>query len=166
MVARAPLSSTVRPHFVTDKRYKPTEAPLAEQPSTSDSGSKWSLGPRIIFAIGWFVFCSGYLLWAALKSQSWWTTVIGSAVAIAVLIALCGVLRKWRWSQWIIYSFVLFWSVGWLYLLWGAARAGFFPLETVQLSVLSLVPGLSMLFASIWSADVVRRRFRLYVDAA
>jgi membrane protein YdbS with pleckstrin-like domain len=92
---------------VTDKRYKPTEAPLAEQQSTSDSGSKWSLGPRIIFAIGWFVFCSGYLLRAALKSQSWWTTVIGSAVAIAVLIALCGVLRKWRWSQWIIYTFVL-----------------------------------------------------------
>ncbi len=151
---------------MTSNRHKPTAAPPAEQQLPSDSGSKWSLGPRIILATGWFVFCSGYLLWAAMKSESWWTTIIGGAVAIALLIALYGVLRKWRWSQWIIYSFVLVWSVGWLYLLWGAARAGFFPLETVQLSVLSLVPGLSMLFASIWSADVVRRRFRLYVDAA
>ena len=151
---------------MTGKRYKPTVVPPAEPPSTSDSGSKWSLGPRIVLAIGWFVFCGGYLLWAALKSQSWWTTVVGSAVAVALVIASCGVLRKWRWSQWIVYSFVLIWTVGWLYLLWNATRSGFFPLETVQLSVLSLVPGLSMLFASIWSADVVRRRFRLNVDAA
>jgi hypothetical protein len=151
---------------VTDERYKPTEAPLAEPQSTTDSGSKWSLGPRIIFATSWFVLCSGYLLWAALRSQVWWTTVIGSAVSIAILVASFGVLRKWRWSKWIIYSFVLTWSVGWFYLLWGAARAGGFPLETLQLSVLSLVPGLSMLFASIWSADVVRRRFRISVDAA
>jgi hypothetical protein len=151
---------------VTDERYKPTGSTLAEPQSTGDRGSKWSLGPRIIIALGWFVFCSAFVLLGALKSQSWWTTIVGSAVAIAVFIASFGVLRKWRWSQWILYSFVLFWSVGWLYLLWGAARAGYFPLETVQLSVLSLVPGLSMLLACIWSADVVRRRFRLYVDAA
>jgi hypothetical protein len=102
---------------VTDKRYKPTEAPLAEPPSTADPDSKRSFGPRIIFAIGWFVFCSGYLLWAALRSESWWTTVVGTAIAIAVVIASYGVLRRWRWSRWIIYAFVLFWSVGWLYLL-------------------------------------------------
>ena len=150
---------------MTNNRHKPT-APLDAPKSSSGLRSKLSLGPRIIVAIGWFIFCAGYLLWGALKSQIWWTTVVGSAAATAVVIASCGVLLKWLWSQWIIYLFVLTWCLGWLWLLWRAFRAGFFPLETFQLSVLSLAPGLAMLFASIWSADVVRRRFRPDVDAA
>lgn len=115
-----------------------------------------AVGPRIILAIGWLVFCGGYSIWAGSEQHNWLGALIGAAVVLASL----GVLLRWRWSQWVIYAFVVYGTGAWLYLLWGAIRAGAFPRETVQLTALSLVPGLAILAASIWSADIVRRRFR------
>jgi hypothetical protein len=72
-----------------------------------------------------------------------------------------GSVWKWKWSQWLVY-FVAVTTVGtWSYYLILAIIAGKFPYETVQLTVLGLVPGFVALSATIWSADVVRRRFRL-----
>lgn len=138
--------------------YTPPRAKVGEPDTLRRPGklAALSLGPRILFAIGWFLFCGGYSIWWAWQDRRW----PGAIAGVIIVLASLGVVFRWRWSKWIIYAFVGWASGLWLYLLWGVIRAGRFPLETAQATALSLVPGLSVLFASVWSADIVRRRFR------
>jgi hypothetical protein len=150
---------------VAHNPYEPPKAEVRESPISphgSENLSKWALGPRIIVAVAWLTLCGGYWIWAGFKRPSWLVIAAG----IVVVVASLGVIAKWRWSQWVLYAFVLFESGGWLYLLWGAIRSGRFPLESMLASVLSLVPGLMILLFSVWAADTVRQRFRQPAYAA
>jgi hypothetical protein len=144
---------------VAHNPYEPPKANL-ERPlsatSSSGSASPPSLGPRIILALAWLAFCGSYTIWAGLKQHSWFAAGIGAVVVFATF----GVFRLWHWAQWIVYAFVIVSTGAWVYTMWDAVRAGAFPMATPALTALALVPGLSIFFASIWSADVVRRRFR------
>ena len=149
--------------------YTPPSVKVAEPPRSPQSSSliaTLSLGPRISLAVGWLVFCGGYSIWSAWQDHRWPLAFIGVVIGAVIIIASFGVLFRWSWSRWVIYVFVVWGSGLWLYLLRGAIRAGAFPLATAQTTALSLVPGLSILFASAWSADTVRRRFRKTSDAA
>ena len=149
----------------THNPYTPPIANVDDSPRSPQSSgliAKSSLGPRIILAVGWLVFCGSYSIWSAWHDQRWPGAIFGAVIIVASF----GVLFRWSWSQWVIYLFVVWGSGAWLYLLWEGIRAGNFPFETVQMTALSLVPGLSMLFASVWSADIVRRRFRKKADVA
>jgi hypothetical protein len=115
-----------------------------------------SLSPRVILAALWLACCGVWLVWSNIDARTW----LGVPFGAVILVATLGVLMKWRWSQWVIYVLVAWGTCAWLYFLWESARAGYFPLETIQRTVLSLIPGISILAASIWSAYVVWRRFR------
>ena len=149
--------------------YTPPTARLENSPqSTQPSGFNRArvLGVRVAFAVGWLVLCGGYTIWYGLNQQFWSLQFIGAIIGSILVVASLGVLIGWRWTRWVIYAFVLL-AIGiWLYVVWSATRAGRFPLETVQLSTLALVPGLSVTFASLWSAEVIRRSFRTFPVAA
>jgi len=143
--------------------YTPPTATLEVSPESTPPSAphpKRTLGIRVFLAVGWLVFCGGYTIWYGLNEHYWSLKFIALLIGGATVIASLGVLIGWRWTRWVIYAFVVLSSSIWLYVVWGAVRAGHFPLATVQLSALALVPGLSMLIASVWSADTVRRRFR------
>jgi hypothetical protein len=149
--------------------YAPPTASLEASPELTPPSvplPKRTLGIRDFLAVSWLAFCGGYTIWYGLNEHYWSLKFIAMLVGGVTVIASSGVLIGWRWSRWAIYAFVVLGSSTWLYVVWGAVRAGHFPLETVQLSALALVPGLSMLFASVWSADTVRRRFRPFRVAA
>jgi hypothetical protein len=142
--------------------YTPPTASLRDSPqSTQPSGlhPTRALGIRIFLAVGWLVLCGCYSIWYGFNEHYWSLKLIAIFIGAVIVVASLGVLIGWRWTRWVIYAFVVLGSGIWLYVVWGAIRGGEFPLETVQLTALSLVPGLSTLFASVWSADTVRRRF-------
>jgi hypothetical protein len=114
------------------------------------------LGPRIVLATLWLVSYGGYAIWKSVP-QWYWLGIAYGAISVAGGI---GALLRLRWSQWLVY-FVAVAVVGtWLYYLILAIRSGAFPYETLQLTALGLVPGLILLAAMAWSADIVRRRFQ------
>jgi len=115
-----------------------------------------ALGPRIVLAIGWLLFCGGYSGWAGVVQDDWLVAAVGGAVLLASFAAL---FRR-SWSQWVIYAFVLYSGGVWFYYIWLGIRSGSFPLQSAQQTALSLVPGLAIIAASVWSADIVRRRLR------
>ena len=63
-----------------------------------------ALGPRIVLAIGWLLFCGGYSVWAGVVQDDWLVAAVGGAVLLASFAAL---FRR-SWSQWVIYAFVLY----------------------------------------------------------
>lgn len=115
-----------------------------------------SLRPVEAVSAAWLTCCGLWVVWSNVDARTW----LGVPFGALILVATLGVLLKWRWSQWVIYVLVVWGTCVWLYLLWESTRAGYFPLETIQRTVLSLIPGISILAASIWSAYVVWRRFR------
>jgi hypothetical protein len=116
-----------------------------------------SLSPRILLASAWLICGGGWLFWSSITQSIWWGSTLGLLSAIGGI----GSLLKWKWSQWCVYFVAVTIVSVWTYYLVLAIRLGKFPYETMQLTVLGLVPGFVVLSATIWSADIVRRRFRL-----
>ena len=116
-----------------------------------------SLGPRIILASAWLI-CSGlWLAWSCITESIWW----GSLLGLLSVIGGIGSVLKWKWSQWLVYFVAITTVCTWTYFLIIAVMAGKFPYETMQMTILGLVPGFVVLSATIWSTDIVRRRFRI-----
>jgi hypothetical protein len=114
------------------------------------------LTPRIVLAASWIAFCGCYSVWAGIEQRNgFW-----SAFGILAIIGAVGALVRWAWSQWLVYVVAAAIVGTWLYGLTLSLRAGTFPYATLKLTILGLVPGIALLAATIWSADIVRRRFR------
>ncbi len=99
---------------MTHNPYTPPGAKVEEPPRSPQSASriaKLSLGPRIILAVGWLVFCGGYSIWASFGVLYVWPGVLFGTVLV---VASLGVLLRWRWSRWVIYAFVIWASGVWL----------------------------------------------------
>lgn len=77
------------------------------------------------------------------------------------LVAAVGILLRWNWAKFLVYFLSSGIVIIWLYGLVLSLRAGTFPYETLELTVLGLVPGFVLLAATIWSADIVRRSFHV-----
>jgi hypothetical protein len=127
-------------------------------PSTSPLGAlvTFALSPRIVLAAGWIAFYGCYLVWAGFTQRNWFWDLFG----FVALVGAVGAVFRWRWSQWLVYCVAAAIVGIWLYGLAVSLRAGGFPYETLELNALGLVPGFVLLAATIWSADIVRRRFR------
>jgi hypothetical protein len=115
------------------------------------------LSVRVLLATAWFAFCGCYSIFSGFKNHSWVWCVSG----LATFLGAVGILPRWPWAKWLVYvvSFVIVST--WIYGLIWALRAGTFPYETVELTALGLVPGFVLLAATIWSTDIVRRRYNL-----
>jgi hypothetical protein len=117
----------------------------------------FNLSVRVIVAALLFALWGVYTLWTQYQYHIWFWVPFG----MAALIAAIGLIFRWRWSRWLAY-FVAVVNIG--VLLFGLAvsvRAHTFPYETVELTALGLVPGFVIVAGTIWSTDVVRRRFRV-----
>jgi hypothetical protein len=117
---------------------------------------KLELTPRIVIAVAWIAFCGSYCVWAGIEQRNWLSGLFG----VTAVVGAVGVALRWQWSQWLVYVIAASILMVWLYGLFQSVRAGAFPYETLQLTVLGLVPGFVLLAATLWSADIVRRRFR------
>jgi hypothetical protein len=115
-----------------------------------------TLTPRIVLAASWIAFCGCYSVWAGIEQRNWFWGASG----LLAIIGAVGALVRWVWSQWLVYIVAAAIVGTWLYGLALSLRAGTFPYATLQLTVLGLVPGFALLAATVWSADIVRRRFR------
>ena len=111
---------------------------------------------RIVLAAGWFAFCGCYSLWVAYEYNNWFAGTVG----FLELVGAVGILARWRWSRWLVYGLAVAIVGSWIYGLILSIRLGSFPYETLQLTVLGLVPGFIIVAATSWSADTVRRFFR------
>ena len=115
-----------------------------------------ALSSRIVIATAWIAFCGCYMLWGGFETRRWYWALLG----VAAVLGSVGALLRWRWSPPLVYCVAVAIVGIWLYALCASLRAGTFPYATLELTVLGLVPGFVLLTATIWSADVVRRRFR------
>jgi hypothetical protein len=88
--------------------------------------------------------------------RNWFWCLFG----LVALVGAVGTVFRWSWSQWLVYIVAAVIVGIWVYELALSVRAGSFPYETLELTALGLVPGFILLAATIWSADIVRRRFR------
>ena len=114
-----------------------------------------ALSPRIVLAAGWIAFCGGYLVWAGFAQHNLFWDLFG----MVALVGAVGAVFRWHWAQWPVYCVAAAIVGVWLFGLVVSLRAGTYPYETLELSALGLVPGFVLLAATIWSADIVRRRF-------
>lgn len=121
-----------------------------------------TLTPRPVIAIAWILFCGMYGIWASIEQRQW---ILG-ALGFGFLLAGLGVVLRWRWSQWLVYALSTLWIGSWLYGIYLAIRAGVFPSEGLEITMLQLVPGLAIVAAMVWSADTVRRRFARPIEQA
>jgi hypothetical protein len=116
----------------------------------------FALSPRFVLATAWLAFCGCYLLWAGFEQRKWFWDLFG----LVALVGALGAVFMWRWSQWLVYCVAAAIVGIWLYALAISLRSGAFPNGGVELTALELVPGFALLAATIWSADIVGRRFR------
>ena len=114
-----------------------------------------ALTPRPLIAIAWLFFCGAYGVWGFFQQHQWIVGLLGCAFLLAGL----GVLLRWNWSQWLVYCLSALWIGSWLYTIYELVRAGTFPTEGLEITMLQLVPGLAIVAAMVWSTDTVRRRF-------
>lgn len=90
----------------------------------------------------------------------------GGIVGVLELVAATGIVARWQWCKWLVYGLAVVIVGSWLYGLALSIKLGSFPYETLQLTVLGLVPGFVIVTATTWSADTVRRCFRGDVEPA
>lgn len=115
-----------------------------------------SLLVRVVLATTWFALLGCYTVISGLAYRSWPWCLLG----LAALIGATGIPPRWAWAEWVIYVLTVGLVGYWTFRLVWAIAAGSFPYETLELTALGLVPGFALLAPTIWSADIVRRRYR------
>jgi hypothetical protein len=98
---------------------------------------------------------AAYLGWWAVSfgAPLWW---LGSVVA---LVAAIGLFRRKRWAQFMWHAIAFFVSLSWLVSIIRVAVAGW-PYPSFAASVISLLPGVLLLFVCGCGSFVVARRYR------
>jgi hypothetical protein len=109
---------------------------------------------KIVLASGWFAFCGCYFSWVAFIYSNWSVGAFG----VLALAGAAGLILRWQWAHWLVYFLAFVIVCRWLYYLLVAFRA--YSARPFGSSA-SLIAFLVVVIATIWSADTVRRQYRL-----
>jgi hypothetical protein len=113
------------------------------------------LSPRIIIAAGWFGLSGCFFVLIGIEYSYWFEISLG----IAAIVGAVGAIVNRKWSQWVVYSVAAVIIGTWLYDFGLAWRAGRISYEKIQSNPLWFIPNFLLLIPTIWSTDIVRRRF-------
>ena len=96
-----------------------------------------------------------YGLWIAYSAQNW----VPAAWGTLVLVGCVGLLLRKKWSQYVVYVFLLGVIVSWTIGVWKVAATGW-PYSDFLSSVISLTPGILLVLFCAACGLVVFRHFR------
>lgn len=114
------------------------------------------------FAVGCvFLLLGGYgayCLWASVEYGYWLYAITGGVAALGC----AGLLLHRRWSEYVVYvvSFAIVFR--WGYTIWHAVMEGW-PYPNIEASMLSLLPGVGLVFACIAASFAAFRSLRTWL---
>jgi hypothetical protein len=104
------------------------------------------------------IFLAAYTLysfWGAYSSQNL-SPIVGGLLAI---VASVGLFLRRSWSQYFVYAVSTLSVLSWLWAIWMVVQHGW-PYLTVAESLISLIPGIVLVFLAVGISVVAQRAFR------